>query len=163
MKYLKKLENWSNRYDFLENGPNIFVCYFPNGTANNPGTSYIWYHNAGDTDTVDGYTYVFYDTSITKNANSSYTIRLDKPLVSDITLNSTVEGSLNGVHVTIATISYAAEGATNIYIDIPTTIYYNGQQITIKETDNLQLDDFKFTITQPNGTYISKGIIIFTE
>ena len=163
MKYLKKINNWSSRYDFLENGPNIFVCYFPNGTANNPGTPYIWYHNAGDTDTVDGYTYVFYDTRISKTANSSYTIRLDKPLVSDITLNTTVEGSLNGAYVKIATISYAAEGAQSIIINIPTTINYNGQQITIKETDNLQLDDFNFSIEQPSGSYTSKGVIIFTE
>lgn len=169
MKYLKKIEDWRNRYDFLEDGPEFFVCYFPNGIVDgdgNPkydGAPYIWYHDKGGTDIVDGYKYVFYEPTIVKNSNSSFTIHLDKPLITNVSITTNIVGSLNGGSMTCSTICNANEGVTIIEVDIPTRVKLNGQYVTLQDGDDLQLDDFNFTITQPDGTYTSKGVIIFTE
>lgn len=163
MKYLKKIEDWRNRYDFLEDGPEFFVCYFPNGIVDGDGAPYIWYHDKGGEDTVDGYKYVFYKPTIVKNSNSSFTIRLDKPLITNVTITTNIVGSLNGGSITCVTTFNVNEGANIIEVDIPTRVTVNGQYVTLQDGDDLQLDDFNFTITQPDGTYTSKGVIIFTE
>lgn len=169
MKYLKKIEDWRNRYDFLEDGPEFFVCYFPNGIVDGDGdpkydgAPYIWYHDKGGEDTVDGYKYVFYKPTIVKNSNYSFTIHLDKPLITNVTITTHVVGSLNGGSITGSSTRNVNEGATIIEVPIQTVFTLSGQRITLQNGDDLQLDDFNFTITQPDGTYTSKGVIIFTE
>lgn len=160
MKYLKLLDNWSSRYGFLEGGPSRFVCYFPNGINDNL-KPFMWYHTKGTTDEVNGYEYVFIETNVVKDNNTTYTINLDKPLVTDINLTTAVKGYLNGVSVEAETISYAPSGATTIQLNIPTTFSLNGQTITIQDGDNLQLYDFDFSI-EYQTTY-SNGIIILTN
>lgn len=56
--------------------------------------------------------------------------------------------------------SYAPGGATTIQLNVPTTFNLNGQTITLQDGDNLQLDDFDFSIERQ--TTYSNGIIILT-
>lgn len=102
----------------------------------------------------------FYETNVVKNNDTTYTIYLDKPLVTDINLNTTVNGYLNGVGLEIQSMSYAPQGATTIQLNVPTTFNLNGQTITLQDGDNLQLDDFDFSIERQ--TTYSNGIIILT-
>jgi hypothetical protein len=165
MKYPKKIEDWRNRYDFLEDGPEFFVCYFPNGIVDgdgNPkydGEPYIWYHDKGGTDTIDGYKYVFYNINGVKTSNTQYTIQLDKPLVASVNLSYIFTGSVNGVGITTGSTRYVESGVTSFTLTIPTIAHTSsGQQITI--AGDFQIEDLDINIQQ---TDYNQGVIIFTK
>lgn len=148
MKYLKLLDNWSDRWEFLESAPpRVFVLASTDG-------EHIMYKGENDRSIVsDGVTYNFIHCAPTIYEQEAK-VYFDQPLPQAINLKImwTVRTD-NGYMMISPSSAYCAKNSTSITFSAPTTLNHNGVQYNVSNI-------VSFGITGHTYGYVDSAIII---
>lgn len=148
MKYLKLLDNWSDRWTFLESAPPpVFVLATVDG-------EHVMYKNENDKSIVYGdVTYNFINCTPTIYDQEAK-VYFDQPLPQAINLiiQWTVRTD-NGYMMISKSSSYCAKNSTSITFSAPTTLYHDGVQCNVSNI-------VSFSITGHTSEYVDSATII---
>lgn len=149
MKYLKLLDNWSDRWEFLESAPpQVFVLASADG-------EHIMYKGENDQSIVDadGVIYNFIHCAPSVNDQGAI-VSFNQPLPSAINLN--IEWKVrtdNGYMLISKASSYCSENSTSITFSAPTTLYHDGVQCNVSNI-------VSFSITGHTYEYVGSATVI---
>lgn len=149
MKYLKLLDSWSDRWDFLESAPPpVFVLVTLDGL-------HIMYKGENDQSIVDsdGVIYNFIHCAPSVNDQGAI-VSFNQPLPSDINLN--IEWTVktdSGYTMISKSTANCAKNSTSITFSAPTTLQNNGVQYNVS-------DIVSFNITGHTYQYVDSATII---
>jgi hypothetical protein len=148
MKYLKLLDNWSDRWTFLESAPPpVFVLATVDG-------EHVMYKNENDKSIVyDDVTYNFINCAPTIYDQEAK-VYFDQPLPQAINLNIqwTVKTDAGYTMISKST-AYCAQNSTSIMFSAPTTLYHDGVQYGVS-------DIVSFRITGRSAEWVGSATII---
>lgn len=152
MKYLKLIDDWSDRYYFLEAAPpHTFVLM-------SADCQHIMYKGENDKTIVNnGQTYNFIHAATNVDEQQAI-ISFDSALPQDVILNAdwTVTVGETGAVLHTATIVRCNKGDENKNIPAPTTIRYNGVEYDVSNVE-------KFVIKGHQYTYAGEVIVMTTS
>lgn len=149
MKYLKLLDDWRDRWTFLESAPpQVFVLASADG-------EHIMYKGENDQSIVDadGITYNFIHCASTVNDQGAI-VNFNQPLPQAINLN--IEWNVktdNGYTMISKSTVYCAKNSTSITFSAPTTLYHDGVQCNVS-------DIVSFSITGHTYQYVNSATVI---
>lgn len=148
MKYLKLLDDWSDRWEFLESAPpRVFVLASTDG-------EHIMYKGENDQSIVNGgitYNFIHCAPTIYEQEAKVY---FDQPLPQAINLSIqwTVRTD-NGYMLVSRSTAYCDKNSTSITFSAPTTLYHDGVQCNVSNIES-------FGITGHTYGYVDSAIII---
>jgi hypothetical protein len=148
MKYLKLLDDWSDRWTFLESAPpRVFVLA-------SADWEHIMYKGENDQSIVNGgitYNFIHCAQTIYEQEAKVY---FDRPLPQDINLNIqwTVRTDTGYMMISKSS-SYCAKNSTSITFSAPTTLQNNGVQYNVS-------DIVSFSITGHSAEWVGSATII---
>lgn len=148
MKYLKILNNWTDRWEFLESAPPpIFVLASADG-------EHIMYKGNNDQSIVEGsVTYNFIHCASDVNDQGAI-VSFSQPLPQAINLNITWKVKAdNGRTFISQSTAYCVKNSTSITFSAPTTITSGGVQYNVNDIES-------FNITGHTYDYIDSATVI---
>lgn len=148
MKYLKLLDNWSDRWEFLDSAPPpVFVLASADG-------EHIMYKGENDQSIVNGditYNFIHCASSID---DQGAIVSFNRPLPQAINLNIqwTVRTDTGYMMISKSS-SYCAKNSTSITFSAPTTLYHDGVQCNVSNIVG-------FSITGHTYEYVDSATVI---